>query len=79
LKGTLFLFYAEDFDLLGENIHPVKKGRKHLSAASPEFGTEMHRKLGTMFATREQKNHNIKQLIYPLNVRQNSNIRYRHQ
>jgi hypothetical protein len=52
LNWTLFLFYAEDFDLLGENIHPVKKGRKHLSAASPEFGTEMHRKLSTMFATR---------------------------
>lgn len=62
LNGTLFLFYAEDFNLLGENIPIVKEGTKHLSVASPEFVTEMYRKLGIIFATRENtwQNHNIK-------------------
>jgi len=37
----MFLFYAEDFNLLRENIPNVKKGTKHLSVASPEFIIEM--------------------------------------
>ena len=62
MNATLFLFYAEDFNLLRENIPKVKKGTKYLSVAIPEFGREMYRKLSTMFATRENtwQNHNIK-------------------
>ena len=64
MKATLFLFGVEDINLLRESIPTVKKDTNNLSVASPEFSTEIYRKLSTMFATRENtwKNHNIKRV-----------------
>ena len=72
------LAYADDVNILGGNVHTVKKNAKALVAATKEIGLEVNAHKTKYMTVSRDKNagriHSMKWIIFPLKGWKSSNI-----
>jgi hypothetical protein len=73
-----FLVYADDVNILGGSVHPIKTNAEALVGASKEIGLRVNAdKRKYMVMSRDQnagRSHSIKLIIVPLKGWKSSNI-----